>query len=314
MSAPLHVILGSGGAIGTPLARDLVEQGERVRVVSRSGKGADGCEAVQADLTDEAQTAAAIPEGSVVYLLVGLRYDSRVWRDQWPRIMSGVVKACEEKKARLLFFDNVYMYGAVDGAMTEETPVRPSSEKGRIRAQVAGHLVEEMRAGRITALIARAADFYGPHATASSVPYVLALAPMMAGRRPRWLVSARMRHSYSYTMDCARALLLLARAEDAFGQVWHLPTAHPPITGEEFMAIAARGLGRAPRFSVLSKGMLKLAGLFSRQIYELSLMTYQNDRDCLFDSSKFEKRFAFTPTPYEQGIRETLQFYRAPAG
>ena len=310
MSSTLHVILGSGGAIGTPLVTELLAKGERVRAVSRSGRAAAGCEAVQADLTNEAQTIAAIEEGSIVFLLAGLRYDSRVWRDQWPRIMSGVIKACEARRARLLFFDNVYMYGAVDGPMTEETPVRPSSEKGRIRAQIADLLLEEMRGGRISALIARAADFYGPHAAASSVPYVLALAPMLAGRRPRWLVSAKTRHSYSYTMDCAKALLLLSGADDAFGQVWHLPTAHPPITGEEFIGIAARSLGHPLRYSVLSRGMLGLAGLFNRQIYELSLMTYQNDRDYVFDSSKFERRFRFTPTSYEQGIGETLRFFR----
>jgi nucleoside-diphosphate-sugar epimerase len=309
MAAPLHVILGSGGSIGTPLAAELVAQGERVRAVSRSARGAAGCEAVQADLTDESQTAAAVDEGSIVYLLVGLRYDSRVWRDQWPRIMTAAVKACEAKHARLLFFDNVYMYGAVDGPMTEETPVRPSSDKGRIRAQIAGLLLEEMRSRRISALIARAADFYGPHAAASSVPYMLALEPLLKGRRPRWLISTSTRHSYSYTIDCAKALLLLARDDGAFGQVWHLPTARPPITGEEFMGIAARSLGSALRYSVLSRGMLRLAGLFNRQIYELSLMTYQNDRDYVFDSSKFEKRFQFAPTTYRQGIDETLRFF-----
>jgi nucleoside-diphosphate-sugar epimerase len=266
-------------------------------------------EAARADLADEEQTAAVVEEGSTVYLLAGLPYDSRVWRIQWPRIMSAVVKACEAKHARLLFLDNVYMYGAVDGPMTEETPVKPSSEKGRIRAQIAGQLLEEMRGRRISALIARAADFYGPHAAASSVPYVLALAPLIAGRRPRWLISPGTRHSYSYTMDCARALILLGRADDAFGQVWHLPTAHPPITGEEFMGIAARKLGRALRYSVLSRGMLRLAGLFNRQIYELSLMTYQNSRDYIFDSARFERRFSFTPTSYEQGMEETLRFF-----
>jgi hypothetical protein len=39
---------------------------------------------------------------------------------------------------------------------------------------------------------------------------------------------------------------------------------------------------------------------------ELAEMLYQNDRDYLFDSSKFERRFAFTPTPYADGIRECV--------
>jgi len=32
---------------------------------------------------------------------------------------------------RLVFFDNVYMYGKVEGVMTEQTPFHPCSKKGR---------------------------------------------------------------------------------------------------------------------------------------------------------------------------------------
>jgi nucleoside-diphosphate-sugar epimerase len=310
MSA-LHVILGSGGAIGTPLARELVAQGERIRTVSRSAKGEPGCEQVHADLTDKDQTEAAVEDGSIVYLLVGLSYDSRVWRLAWPRIMTNVIAACKARRARLLFLDNVYAYGAVNGSMTEDTPMQPSSEKGLIRAEIAGRLLSEMHAGTITALIARAADFYGPHASDSSIPYTTAFQPLLAGKTQRWLVSATTRHSYSYTLDCAKALALLARADDAFGQVWHLPTAHPPLTGEKIMEIAARTLRRPLRYRVLPKLFIGLAGLFNRQVLEVYRMIYQNDRDYVFDSSKFEKHFRFTPTPYEKGIAETLSFFRA---
>jgi hypothetical protein len=34
-------------------------------------------------------------------------------------------------------------------------------------------------------------------------------------------------------------------------------------------------------------------------------MLYQYDRDYIFDSSKFEKEFNFTPTPYKEGIHQT---------
>jgi len=310
MKRSTHVILGSGGAIGTPLAQELLAKGERVRTVSRSGKGPAGAESRRADLLSAVETADAVEDGATVYLLVGLPYDSRVWRVQWPQIIRNVVAACESKQARLLFLDNVYMYGRVDGAMTEETPVHPTSEKGHIRAEVAGYLLDEMRAGRIEAVIARAADFYGPYATASSIPYTLALGPLLAGKRPRWLVSTRVRHSFSYTLDCAKALSLLAQADDAFGQVWHLPTARPPLTGAEFLSTAARCLGVPLHYSLLSKAALAVAGLVNRQILEVYRMIYQNERDYLFTSTKFERRFGSTPTPYEQGIEATIRFFR----
>jgi nucleoside-diphosphate-sugar epimerase len=258
-----------------------------------------------ADLNDEAAVAGVVAEGSTVYLLVGLKYDIRAWREQWPRIMRNVVSACEAKGARLIFFDNVYSYGEVEGPMTEETPVRPASRKGEVRAEIAGFLLNEMAAGRIMALIARAADFYGPHSEKTSVPGLLVFPKLAAGKTAQVVASADTKHSYTYTLDCARALSLLAAAEDSFGQVWHLPTARPPLTGREFVQLAAEALGVPPRVSVIPGWALRAAGLVMPMMRELAEMLYQNERDYVFDSTKFERRFAFAPTPYADGIRAT---------
>jgi nucleoside-diphosphate-sugar epimerase len=308
--AALHVILGAGGAIGTPLAQELLAEGARLRTVSRSGRGPAGAEAVGADLTDPDAVLHAVDEGAIVYLLAGLPYDRRVWRDEWPRIMRNTVSACESKRARLIFFDNVYSYGRVDGPMTEQTIVRPSSSKGMIRAEIAGFLEGEIASGRVTALVARAADFYGPYSGRTSVPAILVFERLAAGKRAQVLVNADARHSYTYTLDCARALPLLARADDAFGQVWHLPTSRPALTGREFVGLAARHLGVAPRMTVAPRWMLQAAGLFSTTLGEVTEMLYQNDHDYLFDSSKFERRFSFVPTPYDEGVGETVRQMR----
>ncbi len=303
----LHVILGAGGAIGTPLAAELLAKGKRLRTVSRSGAGPEAAERVRADLTDGAAVARAVEGCSTAYLLAGLAYDRKVWRETWPRIMRNVVAACRSKGARLIFLDNVYMYGKVAGPMTEATPVRPASAKGAVRAEIAGFLQDEMAAGRVTALIARSADFYGPHAERSSMPAILVLQRLAAGKAARVLVRADAKHSYTYTLDCARALYLLAGADDAFGHVWHLPTAHPPLTGREFVELAARELGAPARFTVTPRWVMRAAGVFDTLMREVGEMLYQNETDYVFDSSRFERRFAFIPTPYEQGIRETVR-------
>jgi nucleoside-diphosphate-sugar epimerase len=303
----MHVILGAGGAIGTPLAAELLARQQRVRAVSRGGEAPAGVEAIRADLNSPDDVLKAVAEGSTVYLLAGLKYDRRVWQEQWPRIMRNVVRACSAKGARLIFFDNVYLYGPVDGPMTEETPVRPTSRKGEIRAGIVDFLHNEMAAGRVTAAIARAADFYGPNADKTSAASILVFQRLAAGRSAQVFVDADRKHSYTYTLDCAKALCLLADAEDAFAQTWHLPTAHPALTGREFIGVAAQALGVAPRVSTLPAWMMKAAGLVVPMMRELSEMLYQNDRDYLFDSSKFERRFAFTPTPYADGIRACVR-------
>jgi nucleoside-diphosphate-sugar epimerase len=303
----MHIILGAGGAIGTPLAAELLARRQTVRAVSRSGAAPAGIEAVRADLNNPEDVLHAVGPGSSVYLLAGLKYDRRVWQEQWPRIMRNVVRACSQKGARLIFFDNVYLYGRVDGPMTEETAVRPTSRKGEIRAGIVEFLQNEMAAGRVTAAIARAADFYGPHADTTSAASIMVFQRLAAGKSAQVFVDADRKHSYTYTLDCAKALCFLADADDAFGQAWHLPTAHPALTGREFVGVAAKALGVAPRVSVLPAWMMKTLGLVVPMMRELAEMLYQNDSDYVFDSSKFERRFAFTPTPYADGIRECVR-------
>ncbi len=258
-------------------------------------------------MTEPDDVLRAVEPGATVYLLAGLKYDRRVWQEQWPRIMRNVVRACSAKGARLIFFDNVYLYGRVDGPMTEQTPARPTSRKGEIRAGIIEFLQNEMAAGRVKAAIARAADFYGPHADKTSAASIMVFQRLAAGKSAQVFVDADRKHSYTYTLDCAKALCLLAEADDAFGQAWHLPTAHPALTGREFIELAAKALGVATRVSVLPAWMMKTVGLVVPMMSELAEMLYQNDSDYLFDSSKFERRFAFTPTAYADGIRECVR-------
>ena len=310
----MHVILGAGGAVGAPLAHALLDAGRRLRTVSRTGRGPGGAEARSADLTIPGQLMEAVEERSTVYLLAGLAYNRKVWKTQWPLIMRNVLAACRAKSARLIFLDNVYLYGRTDGPMTEDTPVRPTSVKGEIRAGIAAGLLAEAASGRLEALIARSADFYGPFSERSSFPYLLVLRRLAEGKAAQVFARVDTLHSYTYTLDIAKALLLLADADDVWNQVWHLPTASPALTGRQFVELAARELGVPPRFSVVPRRALAAAGLFSTQMRELAEMMYQNESDYLFDSSKFEKRFRFTPTRYEEGIRESVKgFARNPS-
>ncbi len=304
-----HILLGAGGSVGNALAATLLARGDRVRLVSRSGRTTPGAESAAVDLLDGRAVLDAVEEDSVVYLLAGLQYNWRVWADQWPRIMRNAIRACSARRARLIFFDNVYMYGPVEGPMTEQTAVRPSSRKGRIRAEIAGDLLQAATTGEVRACIARSADFDGP-ACANSILNLLVLAPLAKGGRARWQGDATLPHSMTYVPDCGRALPLLADAEDVWGQVWHMPTAAPPLTGREMVALAARSLNVEPRLQVLRPWMLRGVGLFNRMVAELGEMLYQYTRPYVFDSSKFEGRFAFRPTPYAQGIVETARTYR----
>ncbi|MFI5250842.1 MAG: NAD-dependent epimerase/dehydratase family protein [Bacteroidota bacterium] len=304
-----HIILGAGGAIGNVLAKELLRNNESFKLVSRSGYRIEGGDAAKVDLLNFNDLSQTIDKASIVYLATGLQYKLAVWKDQWPKIMDNSIKACEAKNAKLIFFDNVYVYGRVEGTMTEKTSINPCSKKGEIRARIAESLHTEIKKKNIDAIIARAADFYGPYTEKSSVPQILVIEKLSKGHKANWLVNADVKHSYTFTGDCGMALYKLATSEKAFNQVWHLPTAQPPITGKEFIAIVARTLGVEPRYMLLNKMMLRIAGLFDTTIAESYEMLYQSEFDYVFDSSKFEQQFQCTPTPYEKGIEETVKFY-----
>lgn len=305
-----HIILGAGGAISRALVPELVRTGISPVLVSRSGTEQPGCSAITADITDYETLLEIVPEESVVYLLVGLTYDIRVWEEQWPRIMDVVIRVCHEKRALLVFFDNVYMYGPVDGPMTEETPHNPTSRKGEVRKRIADQLTAAWQDGLVRGIIARSADFYGPGAERNSPFNMLVAQRLVVGKKPQWLADADKLHSFTYTTDCGRALALLVADESTHNQVWHLPTAHPPLTGRELIKIASQVVDAPSRCTVLPVAFVRLGGLFDRTLRELPEMMYQQTSDYLFDSTRFEAHFGFTPTSWEQGIRETINYHR----
>ena len=301
----MHTVLGAGGAggaVGGELVREALKKGHRIRLVSRRPQPAAGADqVVAADLTDLDQTVNAVAGSRVAYLLVGLKYDLTVWRELWPRIMNNVIEACKRANAKLVFFDNVYMYGKVVGPMTERTPFNPCSRKGEICAQIATTLLNEIGNGSLTALIARSADFYGSRVR-TSVANLLVFDKFAEGAKASWLVNDAVRHSWTFTPDAGQSLIRLAESDSAWNQTWHVPTASNPPTGKELIELAAKVFGVEPNYRVLSRPLIKVAGFFDSDTRESYEMLYQYDSEYLFDSTKFSTAFHFTPTAYQDGI------------
>lgn len=306
----MQTILGSNGVIGKDLTKILPKYTDKIRLVSRNPKKINPTdELFPADITNSEQTLKAVEGSDVVYLTVGLKYDINVWKDLWPKIMKNVIDACEKNNAKLVFFDNVYSYGKVDGWMTEETPYNPVSEKGKVRVKIAEMLMNEVKNGKFKAMIVRAADFYGPGA--QSLANATVLENLNKGKKAMWLVNDHVKHSHTYTHDAAEATAILGNTEDAYNQVWHLPTDKNVLTGKEFIELAAKEFGVEPKYSVAKIWLLKIIGLFNKIIKESNEMLYQNKYDYLFDSSKYEKRFNIKPTSYQDGIKETVKLMKS---
>ncbi len=302
-----HTILGAGGSVGNALACELLNKNEKVRLVSRSGFSIQGAEIFKADLNSYNETLKSIEGSDVAYLTVGLSYNSKIWNEKWPVIMQNTIDACKKSGVKLIFFDNVYMYGKVNGEMTENTPYNPCSKKGEIRARVATMLEEEMKNDNIKAVIARAADLYGPFGTKTSLPFIFVIDKLMKSKKAQWLVSDNKKHSFTYTIDTAKGMVLLANNEESNNQIWHLPTYNPAITGKEFIELVAKELNVESNYSILKKWMIKMAGFFDITISEVYEMLYQNEDDYIFNSTKFNVFFNYKPKTYSEGIKETIK-------
>ncbi len=308
----MHTILGAGGSVANALTRELLNNNQTIRLVSRRQPAITGKNLTwkKADLLNYGELIGAVKGSTVIYLTAGLVYDKKVWAAQWPVIMQNVINLARETGARLIFFDNVYMYGLVNGPMKEDTPYNPCSVKGEIRARIATQLMDGAQAGNIKASIARAADFYGTENNNGFLD-VMVLSNLAKKQKSQWLGRPNKLHNFSYVPDMGKGMYLLGQNADSDNQIWHLPTA-PVFTGKQFIELAAGIYGAEPKYFAINKLMMKLYGLFNKNVNEMVEMYYQYDHDYIFDSSKFEKAFNLRPTSYEVGIKEMAEtLYKA---
>lgn len=300
----MQTIIGAGGVIGNELAKALTPYTTDIRLVSRNPvKVNPGDTVLAANILNRDELENAVRGSSVVYVTVGFPYSFKKWREYWPKFIGNLVVLCKEKKFKLVFFDNVYMYDKDHlNPMDETAPINPPSKKGKVRAEIEEMVLDAVRAGEIQALIARSADYYGPGAKNNSVLYQTVIKALSEGKRATLLGGDGFKHSYTYTPDAGKATAILGNSDRAYGQVWHLPTAKDPLTGKQWVEAFAKAFDVAPKYRVISTSMLKIIGLFSSQMREIAEMNYQNDRDYVFDSGKFEREFDFSPTPYQEGV------------
>jgi nucleoside-diphosphate-sugar epimerase len=217
----MQTILGANGVIGRALSRELPSYTERIRQVSRTPKRVHPTDDLfSADLLDAKATADAVAGSSVAYLVAGLKYDYRVWQEQWPTVMRNAIDACKRHGCALVFFDNVYAYGRVDGVMTEDTPYNPCSRKGEVRARIATIFMDEVKRGELRGMIVRSADFYGPCAELS-LTHATVTERLKAKKTPQWVGNPGAIHTFTYTPDAGRTVALLGNTVTAYGQVWH---------------------------------------------------------------------------------------------
>ncbi|MFJ1580783.1 NAD-dependent epimerase/dehydratase family protein [Streptomyces sp. NPDC088182] len=303
----LHTVLGAGPA-GTTLAVELARRGRPVRLVDRAGAGdpLEGVERFAADVSTPEGALAAVDGAAVAYHCVNVAYHLQV--EAMPRIQRAVLGAVEATGARLVVLDTLYPYGETHGeVMTEDTPWRATSRKGRMRARLDEDYLAAHRDGRVRAVLARSADFVGPGVLNSSLGGATFPAALTGGEVLA-LGDIDLPHSYTNIGDVATGLATLGERPEGDGRVWHLPTA-PAVTTREIHAMIERRVGGALKTFVLDapRPVGPFDEVFMREYEE---MFYQHTEAQIMDSSAFERTFEIRPTPLSETIGATLDWYR----
>ncbi len=307
----MQTILGSGGAIGIPLAKELIKYTDKIRLVSRNPKKVNETdELFPCDVNDISQIGKAIEGSEIVYVTIGFEYNIKVWQSVWPPFLQSVINACKKHNAKLVFFDNVYMYAKTAiPSMTEKSEILPPSKKGDVRKQLQDMILSEIEKKNLTALIARAADFYGPD-NKNSILGEMVTKRLSQGKGAQAMGDIHKIHTYTYTPDAAKATALLGNTPDAYNQVWHLPTSKEKLTTRQWIELFAQEMNVKPKIQAVPTWMIHILGLFIPVMREFPEMMYQYEQDYIFDSSKYENRFGAFATAPSAGVKAMVESLR----
>jgi nucleoside-diphosphate-sugar epimerase len=300
------------GPVGRAAAARLLAEGREVIVAQRNAPPdlPSGATFAPVDALDRDAVVKAVHGSGQFVVTIGFPYSGILWRDVWPKAISNFVAACKATDARMVFVDNLYMYGPQTEPLTETMPLsyyglKPAARSAATRVWMAAAAAGE---ARVAAL--RAPDFYGPGVGLSFLGDT-SIGKLAQGKPAVFVGSPGVLHDYAYVPDIARAVVsLLAAPDSAFGQAWHMPCA-PIRTTRDILQIAADTLDVKLRISAMPAWMLGPSAMFAPFLRELKEMRFQWDRPYQVDASRFKAAFWSDVTPFETGVPETARAFRA---
>lgn len=310
-STDLHLIYGSGPA-ACWTAHYLISQGVRVKAVNRSGKRpalmSPKVQMVQADLLDLEQAIEVTRGASVVYQLLGPAYAE--WAEKFPRLQANTIEAASRFNSAYVALENLYMMDA-SVTMTESSPEKPLSQKGKVRQAMSRQLMDAHRQGNVHVSVLRSSDFYGPGVTASAMGERF-FVPLLKASAAQVLMKDDCLHSFAFIGDVGRSLAHLGladRGHPTWGGIWLAPHAAAQ-TQRAWVEAACLLIKRPTKLMIVKPWLLRLIGLINADAKASLEMMYQFEQPFIVDSRVSEQVLGVTPTPIAQGLQLTIDWYR----
>jgi nucleoside-diphosphate-sugar epimerase len=306
-------IFGAAGAIGRAVGAELERRGIPFRAVGRSrpkleqafGKMANA-EVFPADLSEARAAGAAARGVDTIIYCVGLPYPSHQLH---PALMRTTLEAAKlVKVSHLVLPSSVYSYGVPRTSSVAEThPREPHTRKGKYRKEQEDLLMAAHAAGGPQGMIVRLPDFYGPHADLGLANPIFRAA--LAGKTANWVGPDNTPHEFVYVPDTGAVIVDLASRAECYGEAWNFGGAGT-INTMDFITRIYRAVGRAPKYRAAGAGLLKMLGWFNPTIREVVEMLYLQETPVILDDRKLLAKLPVHKTPYDDGIRQTLEWMR----
>lgn len=304
-----HVVFGTG-TVGLALVEHLAARGEPVAAINRRGQAEvpAGVEVVGGDASDPEFAVAVTRTASVVYQCLNPPYNR--WPELFPPLQTAVMEGAASAGAKLVSFENLYLYGPTGGTpLTEDLPAGATGRKGRVRAEMAQRLLEAHQEGRVRVAIGRAADYFGPRALVTHMGERV-FNRVIAGKSAQVFGDPDQPHTYSYVPDIAAGLATLGAGDDADGRAWHLPNPET-LSTRAFVDRVYQAAGTEGKVSAMPKPLVNVLAMFNGDVKEIKEVLFEFEEPFVVDSSAFEATFDHRATPLDTAIPATVDWFRA---
>jgi nucleoside-diphosphate-sugar epimerase len=297
-----HVVIGRGGT-ATATALSLVESGDRVRMVSRSGLGPThpDVELIALDALDTTALTEIANGASTVFNMAMPAYHT--WPETVPPLFGSILSATETAGADLVMLGNLYGYGPVDGVVSERVPLAATGSKGAVRARMWADALAAHEAGRLRVTEVRAGQFLG--AAAVSVFTLFVQSAVLANTPAKVPQELDLTHSYTAIGDAAAALVALARDDRSWGRAWHAPVITATVREVANRLAELAGVA-VPELAVLTDEEITE---FARQDpfwTELFETKYMSHRAFVVDDSAMRTTFGTTASTLDEVLAEVV--------
>jgi len=300
-------ILGANGRLGRVVGKAFIDAGFDVRAVTRTGKvpaELRGATAVAGDAMDRQSLIRATQGVDIIFN--GLNPIYTDWGKCLP-MAENVMAACRANGALHLFPGTVYNYGSpMPEVITEATPFRPTTEKGRIRCAMEELFRGEADAGGVRTIVLRAGDFFG--GTGSGSWFDLVVAAKISKGVYTAPGPAGLTHEWAYLPDFAVGFVGLAKNLDKPGFYEAINFPGHAVTDLDIKAAAEKALGRKLKLSFMPWWVLRAGSPFVAMWREIASMSYLRFEPHRLVSNRLEQVIGEIPhTPLDRAVAEAMQ-------